>query len=322
MKISLQIMKISLMILCMNLVLCILIFGVEGRSSQHNSGHIQSAPKQLKQNPAKLRGQKQQLQQQQKQIQKQQQQQQQQQQQEGGKQRIVESKSVVDFQQENVKFAGDVFGTYRGRWLKLQNGNFLSSARFVLGHFGVMVYQIRPKEHHRKFAKDKNVVEIEGDLILRQGQYITDYDLKLPFEGIYIPKTGKLHAIVQPNAKNPQTTNSTTDKIKTEEARKKAIRDGQTHVRQKISFASKVLQQCQFRIEMTAGELEDTLVLVQMPTVITDVVVDWGQLQKKNGKEKNQGKGVYMEGRFYSPNCYLDLLVNGRTFFLQQTNKQ
>eukprot|EP01026_Neomeris_dumetosa_P055328 TRINITY_DN5021_c0_g1_i12.p2 TRINITY_DN5021_c0_g1~~TRINITY_DN5021_c0_g1_i12.p2 ORF type:complete len:201 (-),score=18.35 TRINITY_DN5021_c0_g1_i12:709-1311(-) len=187
-------------------------------------------------------------------------------------------------------------------------------------HFGVVVYQIRRKLDVVQKKQNSSVIEIEGDLILRQGNFITDYDLKLPLEGVYIPKTGKLHTIIQPQTDNTHS-KTTSPSRQTHDTHNKTQHTNGIHNRITLNFSENVMRQCRFRMDMIAGELNDTLVLLKTPVIITDDEVDWGQVQKTDGKEQ-VGRGVYMEGQFYSPNCYLLLLVNGRTFSLKETEKR
>lgn len=41
---------------------------------------------------------------------------------------------------------------------------------------------------------------LEGDLVIRDGAYVTDNDVRMRVHGIYVPEVGRLNAVLEPIA--------------------------------------------------------------------------------------------------------------------------
>eukprot|EP01025_Chloroclados_australasicus_P064017 TRINITY_DN849_c0_g1_i1.p1 TRINITY_DN849_c0_g1~~TRINITY_DN849_c0_g1_i1.p1 ORF type:complete len:617 (-),score=27.18 TRINITY_DN849_c0_g1_i1:841-2691(-) len=217
----------------------------------------------------------------------------------------------------------NVNGTYRGKWTKVQEGNLLYKLRLLTKDQGWVFYSIRKIESN---SPNTSVVDVEGDIILRQNQLIADSDVKMSLTGIYVPVTGQLSAVL--NTNTPINGNLTDNDIKTQnEDYQKTLRyaaavvSTTSHFRVIHPDADNVLRQldlakeCQLRLDVRVQPY-------------SNVTANDGNNATNSDSDKSSyqdtglifgpsdDNGIFMEGKLYSPNCGLELNINGTTYDL------
>jgi len=90
-------------------------------------------------------------------------------------------------------FPYNISGTYKGNWESLSRNLTLSSprARVLKREQGVIIYQLTTTP-----SKHPDVQYVHGEVVLREGLYVTDEDLHLMLEGVYVRPEGTLHVMM------------------------------------------------------------------------------------------------------------------------------
>lgn len=88
----------------------------------------------------------------------------------------------------------NVSGTYRGQWRVDANLPAVRGGLLLQKDAGVVVYQLRTSP-----SQDGYRHIVQGEVVMRDGLYITDEDLRLRIEGgSFDPHTGRLNALLKP----------------------------------------------------------------------------------------------------------------------------
>eukprot|EP00191_Tetraselmis_sp_GSL018_P024194 CAMPEP_0177623596 /NCGR_PEP_ID=MMETSP0419_2-20121207/28988_1 /TAXON_ID=582737 /ORGANISM="Tetraselmis sp., Strain GSL018" /LENGTH=598 /DNA_ID=CAMNT_0019124161 /DNA_START=566 /DNA_END=2360 /DNA_ORIENTATION=+ len=87
----------------------------------------------------------------------------------------------------------NVTGMYRGSWTKISFDSALEQTRVLRKDGGVAIFELRSHP-----SEESGLHTLEGDLVIRDGAYVTDDDIRMRVHGIYVPESGKVTAILDP----------------------------------------------------------------------------------------------------------------------------
>ena len=88
-------------------------------------------------------------------------------------------------------FPANITGTFKGEWSHLS-----SQLSHLLGRdSGLLVFRLTTVPSPRP-----GLANIQGDLVLRDGVYITENDVAMKVQGVYMPAAGRLTAVLEPAA--------------------------------------------------------------------------------------------------------------------------
>ncbi|KAL4452456.1 hypothetical protein ABPG75_008118 [Micractinium tetrahymenae] len=89
--------------------------------------------------------------------------------------------------------AANITATYKGEWSKRIWRKQLASSGPLQQRSGVAVLKLRSAG-----LAEGGVVNVEGEMVLRDGQYVSSGDVVLNVQGVHVPAAGKLMAVVEP----------------------------------------------------------------------------------------------------------------------------
>eukprot|EP00854_Cymbomonas_tetramitiformis_P003093 gene3093-3926_t len=101
-----------------------------------------------------------------------------------------ETSSSEIAKEESINFPRNVSGTYKGSWkaTKIMNSTN-SKMKFLNKQSGVIIFQLTSTP-----TKEEDVQYIQGEVVLREGMYVTSEDVHMMLEGVYIRPLGELQA--------------------------------------------------------------------------------------------------------------------------------
>lgn len=148
----------------------------------------------------------------------------------------------------------NISGVFRGMWSRdlRVTGESPSYLNVPKKEYGVFVSHLRSVSSTARYLHN-----VQGDLLLRDGLYMTDDDLRLGLSGYYIPQIGRLHALVIPTVPI-RLPFSDTEKVVENAEYRKALRQ-MAHVLARRRYLDRgggeeeellLYKECMFRLEM------------------------------------------------------------------------
>jgi len=87
----------------------------------------------------------------------------------------------------------NVSGMYRGTWIKHGHDLHTGSAHPLLKDDGVVIFELRSMD-----SDVEGMDNVQGDLVVRDGLYVTDNDIRMHLHGVYHKEAGRLEAVLEP----------------------------------------------------------------------------------------------------------------------------
>lgn len=87
---------------------------------------------------------------------------------------------------------GTANGTYKGEWTWHQRLNASPPDHFLQRSSGLIVFRLRSSG-----ALREDMQHVRGELVLRDGVYVTESDVRMSFSGVFMPSRGKLIAVAE-----------------------------------------------------------------------------------------------------------------------------
>lgn len=106
---------------------------------------------------------------------------------------VAEGNIGIDGSLAAMQSPQNVSGMYRGTWTRLNITQPPGSA-FIFGkNEGVVIFELRTTA-----SKEHGMENVQGDLVLRNGIYVTDTDIRLRLHGVLLKETGRIEANLEP----------------------------------------------------------------------------------------------------------------------------
>ncbi|KAK9832712.1 hypothetical protein WJX81_003010 [Elliptochloris bilobata] len=92
-------------------------------------------------------------------------------------------------------FPANASGTYKGTWHKVEYGERAVRLGWLTRDSGLVIYQLKTT-----LSQVDGVHDVEGELVVRDGVYVSEDDAAMRLTGVYVAATGRLLAVAEPAA--------------------------------------------------------------------------------------------------------------------------
>lgn len=111
-----------------------------------------------------------------------------------------------DLQQQESRRPSNITATYKGKWTSRRGFSTANGAPFNTTNATSLLPWLQQQSGTviillQTYATSTTAVQyVAGEVTLRDGEYVTDTDVRLPFEGVYVPQTGELRMLLESDA--------------------------------------------------------------------------------------------------------------------------
>ncbi|GLI68171.1 hypothetical protein VaNZ11_012511 [Volvox africanus] len=95
-------------------------------------------------------------------------------------------------------------GVFKGTWIRAAYGKALQPQDLLSSEQGVIVLRLPEEPLHSAVYDDSGVraerlQELRGEMVIRDGDSVTDHDLRFRIKGTYVAAAGTVHAVLEPH---------------------------------------------------------------------------------------------------------------------------
>mmetsp|Transcript_12111 Transcript_12111/g.34059 ORF Transcript_12111/g.34059 Transcript_12111/m.34059 type:complete len:656 (+) Transcript_12111:510-2477(+) len=236
-----------------------------------------------------------------------------------------------DADEQQHELPKNISGMYRGTWSKIHQSSLLEPANILRKQDGVVIFELRTSP-----SAEKGLHSVEGDLVIRDGAYVTDNDVRMRMHGIYVPDAGRLNVMLEPLAPirvdisdEDRTSGNSFYRQALREASKEWTVPGFRHVSLLNNGSPdaplRLRKKCEFRIDLhpalvpaadqRAQPVSPTLPGSTKMTVSVPLDGGWREPSQSNPSNLNE---MIMNGTLVSSNCGLVVAVNATYVRLEE----
>lgn len=215
-------------------------------------------------------------------------------------------------------FPANVSGTYKGTW-HLSDPDAGASALPVLKQGqGTIAFQLEATP-----SGTEEVLNVQGDLVLRDGGYVSERDAFMKLEGLYVTATGRLHAVLNP-VDDVQLSLAQEDLDMHTADYRKALRGAAitfeesqlTQRPRNLSDPSTLQKDCELMLDLSVVSASNASVSPQAAEQREGSSLLGRVLGRSNADEP--AADAVLNGTLYSSNCGISLQINATTTHVEE----
>lgn len=165
------------------------------------------------------------------------------------------------------------------------------------------------------------ILDVQGDLVLRDGAYVSEHDTFIKIDGVYVTATGRLQAVLKPDDDVQLSLQQEDLDLHTADYRK-ALRGAALTFEQSppslrnLSDASTLQKDCEFMLDLSIVSASNSSA---QTTDEEEELPGSGLLGRlfRKGNQEAKSEDAVLNGTLYSSNCGISLQINATTTHIE-----